>query len=87
MLLPIVTEKTRAAVEEYFQAGDLLWQKQMIQKLKEENPEVNTALLSFAQQSDDPKSVITAGYLIYKALELAQAEEEQETLRLIEYPR
>lgn len=51
------------------------WKKTMIHHLKDENPEVNALLLALAQTSSDPKTVVLAGYAIYKALELAQEEE------------
>jgi hypothetical protein len=78
-MLPVVTEATRGLVDQIL-TGDLnAWKKDMIHHLKEDNPEINGLLLELAQNSSDPKTVILAGYLVYKALELAQDDEFQQS--------
>lgn len=83
-MLPIVTEETRKILEDEFQKDEKSWRKDMINHIKEENPEINSLLLEAANKwctSDaDKKKVIVAGYLVYKALEMAQEEEAQEAL-------
>lgn len=82
-MLPIVTEETRKLLEEMASQDEKAWKKQMINHIKEENPEINSLLLEVANQCDNDytkKKVILAGYLVYKALEMAQEEEAQEAL-------
>lgn len=47
----------------------------MIHYLKEENPEINTAIIEAANNSDlDPKAVALGAYMTYRLLELAMKE-------------
>lgn len=82
-VLPIVTEESRTELISLVNQDEKAWKKEMINHIKEENPEVNALLLEIANQceSDETKKkVILAGYLIYKALEMAQEEENAEAL-------
>ncbi len=46
------------------------WRKTMIHYIKDENPELNTAIIEIAQKTDlDPKAVATGAYMAYKLLE------------------
>lgn len=46
------------------------WQKSMVHYLKENNPEINTAIIEIAQKTDlDPKAVATGAFMVYKLLE------------------
>lgn len=46
------------------------WRKSMIHYIKDENPELNSAIIELAQKSDlDPKAVATGAYMAYKLLE------------------
>lgn len=46
------------------------WRKEMIHYIKDENPELNTAIIEIAQKTDlDPKAVATGAYMAYKLLE------------------
>jgi hypothetical protein len=74
-MLPVVTADIRDEVEHIFAESSEDWKRDMIHHLKEDNPEVNSLLLNFAQASSDPKKVIMAGYLVYKALERASENE------------
>ena len=48
------------------------WRKSMIHYIKEDNPEVNSAIVELANQTElDPKAVATGAYAVYKMLELA----------------
>ncbi len=75
-MLPVITEQTRLTIEKMLAEDEAGWKKQMVHRLKAENPEINSLLLELAQKSSDPKAVIVAGYLIYDALEMAHKEEE-----------
>lgn len=82
-VLPIVTEETRKILTDIVQQDEKAWKKEMIHHIKEENPEINSILLEVANscvEESDKKKVILAGYLVYKALEMAQDEENQEAL-------
>lgn len=46
------------------------WRKNMIHYIKDENPELNSAIIEIAQKTDlDPKAVATGAYMAYKLLE------------------
>ncbi len=46
------------------------WRKTMIHYIKEENPELNTAIIELSQKTDlDPKALATGAYMAYKLLE------------------
>lgn len=49
----------------------------MIHYIKEENPEINTAIIEAANNTDlDPKAVALGAYMTYTLLELAMKEDE-----------
>ncbi len=51
------------------------WRKTMIHHLKEENPEINAAIIEIATKASiDAKGVALGAYLAYKMLELAEKE-------------
>lgn len=46
------------------------WRKEMIHYIKDENPELNTAIIEIAQKTElDPKAVATGAYMAYKLME------------------
>lgn len=72
-MLPIITEEMSSEVfTEAFQDVQA-WRKNMVQYMKEENPEVNTAILEVAKHDEniDLKAVALGAYLSYRMLELA----------------
>ena len=72
-MLPIITEEMSTEIfTEAFQDVQG-WRKNMVQYLKEENPEVNTAILEVAKHDEniDLKAVALGAYLSYRMLELA----------------
>ena len=80
-MLPIITEDVSTEIYgEVFQ--DIQgWRKNMVQYLKEENPEINSAILEVAKydESIDLKAVALGAYLSYRLLEIAT---EDETLMI-----
>lgn len=69
-MLPLITtesyEETIAKVLEDIHS----WRKSMIHYIKDENPELNSAIIDIAQKTDlDPKAVATGAYLAYTLLE------------------
>ena len=73
MMLPLVSEQLCADLEALLRHPEQFtqWQKQMIHQLQESNPEVNALLLNLAQQSEDPKAAILAGFSVYQVLHWA----------------
>lgn len=72
-MLPIITEDISTEIfGEVFQDVQT-WRKNMVQYLKEENPEVNTAILEVAKYDEgiDLKAVALGAYLSYRMIELA----------------
>lgn len=72
-MLPIITEEISSEVfSEVFQDVQS-WRKSMVQYLKEENPELNSAILEVAKydESIDLKAVALGAYLSYRLLEIA----------------
>ena len=72
-MLPIITEDISTEVfSEVFQDVQA-WRKNMVQYLKEENPEVNTAILEVAKYDEgiDLKAVALGAYLSYRLIEIA----------------
>ena len=74
---PIITEEISTEVfSEVFQDVQA-WRKSMVQYLKEENPEINTAILEVAKydESIDLKAVALGAYLSYRLIEIATENE------------
>ena len=72
-MLPLITEDQSSLVfAEVFQ-DVRMWRKNMIQYIKEENPEVNTAILEVAKYDEniDLKAVALGAYLSYRLVEVA----------------
>ena len=50
----------------------------MIHYIKDENPEINSAIIEIAQKSDlDPKAVATGAYIAYLLLEKASSDDNR----------
>ena len=75
-MLPLITEEHSSLVfSEIFQDVSN-WRKRMIHYIKDENPEVNTAIIEAANNTDlDPKAVALGAYMTYILLEMASREE------------
>ncbi len=72
-MLPIITEETSSEIfGEVFQDVQA-WRKNMVQYLKEENPEINTAILEVAKYDEniDLKAVALGAYMTYRLIEVA----------------
>ena len=80
MVLPLITEEMGTEVFEEVFKDINSWRKTMIHYIKDENPEVNTAIIEAANKTSlDPKAVALGAYMTYKLLELAAKEENQMT--------
>ena len=72
-MLPIITEEISSEIfTEAFQDVHA-WRKNMVQYMKEENPEINSAILEVAKhdESIDLKSVALGAYISYRLIEVA----------------
>ncbi len=76
-MLPIISEETAAKVFSEIFKDMPAWRKKMIHYLKEENPEINTAIIEAANNTElDPKAVALGAYMTYSLLELAIKEDD-----------
>ena len=76
-MLPIISEENAAvAFSEIFKDMPS-WRKKMIHYIKDENPEVNTAIIEAANKPDlDPKAVALGAYMTYVLIELAMKDND-----------
>ena len=74
-MLPIVSEENAAAVFSQIFKDIPAWRKKMIHYIKDENPEINTAIIEAANHTDsDPKAVALGEYIKYLFIEIAMKE-------------
>jgi len=75
-VLPIISEEHASLVfAEIFQDVHA-WRKKMIHYIKEENPEINTAIIEAANNTElDPKAVALGAYMTYILIETAARDE------------
>lgn len=71
-MLPVITEDiATTAFAEIFEDMPA-WRKKMIHYIKDENPEVNTAIIEAANKTNlDPKAVALGAYMVYLLIEMA----------------
>lgn len=75
-MLPLITEENSAALFAEIFKDMPSWRKKMIHYIKEENPEINTAIIEAANQTDlDPKAVALGAYMTYALIEIASKED------------
>ncbi len=76
-MLPIISEENAAeAFSEIFKDMPS-WRKKMIHYIKDENPEINTAIIEASNKTDlDPKAVALGAYMTYTLIELAMREND-----------
>lgn len=76
-MLPIITEEIAASAFSEIFKDMPAWRKKMIHYIKDENPEINTAIIEAANNSDlDPKAVALGAYMTYNLLETAMKESD-----------
>ncbi len=74
-MLPIISEENAAAVFSQIFKDIPAWRKKMIHYIKDENPEINTAIIEAANHTDlDPKAVALGAYMTYLLIEVATKE-------------
>ena len=75
-MLPIINEDQKDLVFTDILNDIHAWRKSMIHYIKEENPEINQAIIDIASNTDlDPKAVALGAYMVYKMLEIAESEQ------------
>ena len=76
-MLPIVSEENAAAAFSEIFKDMPTWRKKMIHYIKDENPEINTAIIEAANKTNlDPKAVALGAYMTYLLIELASKEND-----------
>lgn len=54
------------------------WRKSMIHYIKEENPELNSAIIELANKTDlDPKAIAAGAYMAYVLIEEAAKKQDE----------
>ena len=76
-MLPVISEEiANTAFNEIFEDMPA-WRKMMIHYIKDENPEINTAIIEAANKTNlDPKAVALGAYMTYLLIELASKEND-----------
>ena len=71
-MLPMITEDISTELYAEIFQDISSWRKNMVQYIKEENPEVNTAILEVAKYDEniDLKAVALGAYLTYRMIEV-----------------
>ncbi len=65
-MLPEIDEETLNKILPDILKDVSVWRKSMIHYIKEENPEVNTAIIEIANKTQlDPKALATGAYMTY----------------------
>ena len=76
-MLPLITEEIAANTFSEIFKDMPAWRKMMIHYIKEENPEINTAIIEAAKNTDlDPKAVALGAYMTYKLIESAMNDDD-----------
>ena len=69
-MLPLITEENVKSTIDEILMDIHQWRKGMIHYIKDENPELNSAIIEISQKSAlDPKAVAAGAYMAYKLLE------------------
>lgn len=76
-MLPVITEEIAQNIFNDIFADMPQWRKKMIHYMKEENPEINTAIIEAANKTGlDPKAIALGAYMSYILLETAEKESD-----------
>lgn len=76
-MLPVITEEISQSVFEQIFTDMPEWRKKMIHYIKDENPEINSAIIEAANKTDlDPKAIALGAYMSYVMLETADKEND-----------
>ena len=82
---PLITPENVEKLIEDITADIQSWRKEMIHYIKDENPELNTAIIELSQKTDlDPKALATGAYMAYKLLENESKEDDLSNALLLD---
>ena len=77
ILLPLISEEVSGKIFDVIFKDVNTWRKSMIHYIKDENPEINTAIIEAANKTSlDPKAVALGAYMTYKLIEEAAKDPE-----------
>ena len=77
ILLPLISEEVSGKIFDVIFKDVNTWRKSMIHYTKDENPEINTAIIEAANKTSlDPKAVALGAYMTYKLIEEAAKDQE-----------
>ena len=77
-MLPEIDEENFNSVVDEILTDISAWRKNMIHYIKEENPELNSAIIELANKTDlDPKAVATWAYMAYILVENAAKKQDE----------
>ncbi len=84
-MLPFITEETRDEILQEVLKDVAAWRKKMVHYVKEENPEINAAIIEAAQKTElDPKAIALGAYITYIMLERSESEESGMVDKILE---
>ena len=76
-MLPVISEDIANTAFSEIIEDKPAWRKKIIHYIKDENPEINTAIIEAANKTDlDPKAVALGAYMTYLLIELASKEND-----------
>lgn len=76
-MLPVISEEDSALIFNQIFQDMPAWRKKMIHYIKDENPEINTAIIEAANHTDlDPKAIALGAYMTYLLIETAVKEND-----------
>lgn len=76
-MLPLISEEVSGKIFDVIFKDVNTWRKSMIHYIKDENPEINTAIIEAANKTSlDPKAVALGAYMTYKLIEEAARDQE-----------
>ena len=77
-MLPEIDEENFNSVVDEILTDISAWRKNMMHYIKEENPELNSAIIELANKTDlDPKAVATGAYMAYILVENAAKKQDE----------
>ena len=77
-MLPEIDEENFNSVVDEILTDISAWRKNMIHYIKEENPELNSAIIELENKTDlDPKAVATGAYMAYILVENAAKKQDE----------
>ena len=76
-MLSLISEEVSGKIFDVIFKDVNTWRKSMIHYIKDENPEINTAIIEAANKTSlDPKAVALGAYMTYKLIEEAARDQE-----------